>query len=358
MTISTATYEQRRENVRKRLKDRGLPPLLVSFAANRYYLSGFELHDPQCNETAGWLVISPEGRDFLLTDPRYLDAARRDWNEDDIFIYSGRKYDALKDFFKSNSISALAYDPKSINIFEHEKLTDLCELQPVTGLVEDLRLIKDEAEIKIMEESCALNHKVYELLQPKLQEGKTEAEISWEVEQLFRNNGATGLSFPTIVGVGPNAALPHAIPGNDKLKENDLVLIDMGGRLGDYCSDQTRTFWIGDKPSDRFLTVKEQVQEAQMAAIKVLRPGLPIQHAYHTAKAVFEKYGVEKYFTHSLGHGIGLETHEQPSVSPVAIGELKPGMVITVEPGLYYPDWGGIRWEYMVLITEDGYKIM
>ena len=358
MIISPATYEQRRENVRKRLKDRGLPPLLVNFAANRYYLSGFELHDPQCNETAGWLIICPDGRDFLLTDPRYLDAARRVWSEENIFIYSGRKYDLFREFFKSNSITELSYDPKSISLFEHEKLKELCELKAVSGLIEDLRLIKDETEIRLMEESCALNHKVYELLQPKLVEGRTEAEISWDVEQLFRNNGATELSFPTIVGIGPNAALPHAIPGNDKLKDGDLVLIDMGGRMGDYCSDQTRTFWVGDKPSERFLKVKEQVQEAQMEAIKILRPGLPIQHAYHTARNVFEKYGVEKYFTHSLGHGIGLETHEQPSVSPVASGQLQPGMIITVEPGLYYPDWGGIRWEYMVLITEGGYKIL
>ncbi|WP_415719421.1 M24 family metallopeptidase [Maridesulfovibrio sp.] len=358
MTISTATYEIRRENVRRRLKDRGHPPLLISFAANRYYLSGFELHDPQCNETAGWLIIDPDGRDFLLTDPRYHDAARKVWNEEDIFIYTGRKFDALRDFFKSNGFTKISYDPKSINIFEHEKLHELCELKPVSGLVEDLRLIKDETEIKLMEESCALNHKVYELLEPKLQPGRTEAEIAWDVEQLFRNNGASELAFPSIVGIGPNAALPHAIPGSDKLTDGSLVLIDMGGRMGDYCSDQTRTFWVGDKPSDRFLAVRDQVQEAQMEAIKVLRPGLPIQHAYHTARAVFEKYGVEKYFTHSLGHGIGLETHEPPSVSPIASGELKPGMVITVEPGLYYPDWGGIRWEYMVLITEDGYKIL
>ncbi|WP_320171940.1 aminopeptidase P family protein [Maridesulfovibrio sp.] len=358
MTISTATYEQRRENVRRLLKDRGLPPLLVSFAANRYYLSGFELHDPQCNETAGWLIISPDGRDFLLTDPRYLDAARRVWNEEDIFIYSGRKYDALRGFFKSNKLTALGYDPKALNLFEYENLSELCAMKSVSGLVEGLRLIKDEDEIRLMEESCVLNHKVYELLEPRLKPGMSEYEISWEVEQLFRNNGASELSFPTIVGIGPNAALPHAIPGSDTLGDGDLVLVDMGGRLGDYCSDQTRAFWVGDKPSDRFLTVRDQVREAQAAAIEIMRPGLPIQHAYHTARSVFEKYGVEEFFTHSLGHGIGLETHEMPSVSPIASGELKPGMVVTVEPGLYYPDWGGVRWEYMVLITEDGCKVM
>ncbi len=357
MSIDKTVFENRREKLRAVMKERDIPALLINSAANRFYLSGFELHDPQCNESAGWLVVTAEGRDFLLTDPRYDDAAKRVWEEKDIFIYSGRKFEALKEFFNGNGITTLFIDHKDVSVFEHEKLRELCQLKPFSGLVDELRIIKDEKEIELMKKSCALNHKVYEQIQPSLVPGKTEREIAWEIEQLFRNGGASELSFSTIVGVGPNAALPHAIPGDTKLEEGQLVLIDMGCRLDDYCSDQTRTFWIGDKPSDRFLEVRQQVMDAQQAAIDTLRPGLPIAHAYHIAKGHFEKLGVDKYFTHSLGHGIGLETHEPPSVSPVANGELKPGMVITVEPGLYYPDWGGIRWEYMVLITEDGCEI-
>ncbi len=232
MIISTATYEQRRENVRKRLKDRGHPPLLVSFAANRYYLSGFELHDPQCNETAGWLIIDPSGRDFLLTDPRYHDAARKVWKEDDIFIYSGRKFDALRELFKSNGFKKISYDPKSINIFEHEKLNDFCELKPVSGLVEDLRLIKDETEIKLMEESCALNHKVYELLEPKLVPGRTEAEIAWDVEQLSATTARPNFLSPALSASALTRLCPTPSPAMTSLKRFTGTY-RYGGRVGD-----------------------------------------------------------------------------------------------------------------------------
>lgn len=358
MRFDKAVFENRREKLRAMMDNYNIPALLVNSSANRFYLSGFELHDPQCNETAGWIIITEGGRDFLLTDPRYDDAAKRVWDEEDIFIYSGRKYDALQKFFHYNKIKTLFIDYNDVSVFEHEKLKELCELKSAPALIDQLRMVKDATEIKCMKKSCALNHKVYEQIQPFLVPGKTEKEISWEIEQLFRNGGASELAFTTIVGIGPNAALPHAIPGDTALKDGDLVLIDMGCRVDDYCSDQTRTFWVGDKPSDRFLKVRQQVMDAQQAAIDILRPGLPIAQAYRTALAQFKKDGVEKYFTHSLGHGVGLETHEPPSVGPVSRGELKPGMIVTMEPGLYYPDWGGIRWEYMALITEDGYELL
>ena len=142
------------------------------------------------------------------------------------------------------------------------------------------------------------------------------------------------------------------------VRENDMVLIDTGCRLEDYNSDQTRTFWVGDTPSDRFKETMDLVQASQQAAIDVIRPGLTYFEAYQVAYSVFEQAGVEKLFTHGLGHGIGLETHEPPSLSKAAKGELKAGMVVTVEPGLYDPKWGGIRWEYQVLVTEDGCRIM
>lgn len=358
MKTSKTVFENRRENLRVLMKHRNIPALLINSSANRFYLSGFELHDPQCNETAGWIIITASGRDFLLTDPRYDDAAKRVWDEKDLFIYSGQKFKALQLFFRRNEIKTLFIDYNDVSVFEYEKLKEICQLKPAPSLVSQLRMVKDATEIECMKKACALNHKVYEQIQPFLVPGKTEKEIAWEIEQLFRNGGASELAFATIVGIGPNAALPHAIPGDTELTDGQLVLIDMGCRVDDYCSDQTRTFWVGDKPSDKFLTVKQQVMDAQQAAIKTLRPGLPIAQPYRTAYKYFEKLGVEKQFTHSLGHGIGLETHESPSFSPAASGELKPGMVITAEPGLYYPDWGGVRWEYMTLITEDGYEIM
>ncbi|SOB58574.1 Peptidase M24 [Pseudodesulfovibrio profundus] len=356
--MNTTIFEKRRENLKRLLTKKKIPALLVSHAANRYYLSGFELHDPQCNESSGWLVVTASGDDYLFTDPRYYDAAKQVWDEDKLFIYAANKHALVGETLKGNGIKALAIEPKAMHLFDYEKLNELFTLTAVDNLVEELRIIKDEDEIRRMDASIELNHKLFKYIEGQLVPGKTEEQVAWEVEKFFRENGAEELAFSTIVGVGPNAALPHAIPGETVVRENDMVLIDTGCRLEDYSSDQTRTFWVGDTPSDRFKETMDLVQASQQAAIDVIRPGLTYFEAYQVAYSVFEQAGVEKLFTHGLGHGIGLETHEPPSLSKAAKGELKAGMVVTVEPGLYDPKWGGIRWEYQVLVTEDGCRIM
>ncbi|QJB55847.1 Xaa-Pro peptidase family protein [Pseudodesulfovibrio sp. zrk46] len=356
--MSTNIFEQRRDNLKRLLTDKGIPALLVSHAANRYYLSGFELHDAQCNESTGWLVVTADGDDYLFTDPRYTDAALKVWDEDKLFIYSANKFELVSNTLQGKGIKAMGVEPKALHLFDYDKLNERFTLQSTDNVVEELRIIKDEDEIRRMDASIALNHKLFEYIEGQLEPGKTEEQVAWEVEKFFRENGAEELAFSTIVGVGPNAALPHAIPGQDQLRENDMVLIDTGCRLEDYNSDQTRTFWVGDKQSDRFKETMDLVRAAQQAAIDIIRPGLSYLDAYKASYAVFEKAGVAAMFTHGLGHGIGLETHEPPSLSKAAKGTLKPGMVVTVEPGLYDAKWGGIRWEYQVLVTEDGCRIM
>lgn len=355
--MNTTVFEQRREALRAEMKARDLPAMLVSLAANRYYLSGFELHDAQCNESSGWVVIAEDG-DYLFTDPRYVDAARQVWPEEDVCVYAARKHAEVCAFLKDRGVTAMGFEPKALHLFDYDKLRESVDLTPTENIVEALRIIKDADEIERMDESIRLNHELFEYIEGELVPGRTEEEISWLVEKFYRENGAEELAFSTIVGVGPNAALPHAIPGDTKVRENELVLIDCGCRYMDYNSDQTRTFWVGDTPSDRFKRTMDQVRAAQQAAIDIIRPGLACQEAYKAAYAVFEKDGVEALFTHGLGHGVGLETHEPPSLSRVGNGELAPGMVVTVEPGLYDPKWGGIRWEYQVLVTEDGCRVM
>jgi Xaa-Pro aminopeptidase len=203
-----------------------------------------------------------------------------------------------------------------------------------------------------------LNHTVFEQVREMLAPGMTESEVAWAIEKLYREQGASELSFSTIVGVGPNGALPHAIPGRDRIEENCPVLIDMGCRLQDYCSDQTRTFWVGDAPSPVFLRTRDLVRKAQDLAVSAMGPGMTAKEAYEVARDFFRRQGVDQYFTHGLGHGIGLETHEGPALSPLSSAVLEPGMVVTVEPGLYYPEWGGVRWEYMVLVTESGVEVL
>ena len=357
VSMDTQTYERRREALRARLAAEGLEGFLVAHAANRYYLTGFELHDPQCNESAGLLLVTRDG-EWLLTDGRYRDAALRLLPEEAVFIYGSPKVPQVRGFLKDKCPGALGFEDSAISFRLHQDLSEGLMLRPCRNLVEDLRVVKDAAEIELMRRSCALNHAVFRRTESLLAEGRSEAEIAWDLEKLFRDKGAEGLAFPSIVAVDKNAALPHAIPGDTKVSDNCLVLVDMGCRLRGYCSDQTRTFWVGPRPTDHFLQAMERVREAQDAAIAAIRPGARARDAYLAARAVFDKYGVADRFTHGLGHGVGLETHEAPSAGAASEAVFAPGMVVTAEPGLYYPEWGGIRWEYMVLVTEDGCEVL
>ncbi len=349
-----SVYAARRDRLRERLRHQGMEALLVSHAANRFYLSGFELHDPQCNESAGYLCVGADGRDALFTDSRYRDAALRLWPGEDLCVYGANRHAVMAAFLKGRGVTGLGFEAASLSFETHAKLADEIPLFPARQTVEPLRQIKDADEIARMRRSAAINHAVMERLPEILVPGRTESQAAWEIEKCFRELGASELAFAPIVAVNANAALPHAIPGETAITEGCQVLVDVGGRHADYCSDQTRTLWVGDTPPERYLTMLDRVKRAQAAALAGLRPGLTFREAHALAREVFDREGVADRFTHSLGHGIGLETHEGPSLNPAAEGELAPGMVVTVEPGLYYPEWGGARWEHMALVTEDG----
>ncbi|UZP66400.1 Xaa-Pro peptidase family protein [Desulfovibrio mangrovi] len=350
-------YAERRERLRALMHEKQLDALFISHEANRYYLSGFELHDPQKNESSGYLLICSDGRDWLCTDSRYKDAAARLWDTERVFIYTGRSATELNTLMRQLKLGRIGFEAKSLSVSFFEQLSEEVCMERADGLVEELRVIKEPEEVERMRRSCALNHRLMEAVPAFCRPGRTEADVAWDIEKFFRENGASGLAFDSIVAVGPNAALPHAIPGADRIVENCPVLIDVGCRVDDYCSDQTRTLWVGDRPSPAFQRTMELVRAAQDAAIREIRPGMKVADVHACARKVFEDAGVEAHFTHSLGHGVGLETHEAPGVSPRVDAELKPNMIITVEPGLYYPEWGGIRWEYMVLVTEGGAEI-
>ena len=355
-----AIYAARRERLRRAMRARGLDALLVSQAANRFYLSGFELHDPQCNESAGRLIVTADGRDWLATDARYLDAAARLWDQERIFIYGG---DAAKDLHSllRRCGGRVGLEARGVSLAFARALDQAGagpRFEAADGLVEHLRRIKEPCEIAALERSFALNHKLLQWVEGQLEPGRTEKELSWAIERFFRENGAGELAFANIVAVGRNAAQapphPPARPGRREGRRGQIV----GVRGEAYCSDQTRTFWAGDAPAPEFRRTLALVREAQEAALKKMRPGLPLREVYALARAVFEKAGVAEAFTHGLGHGVGLETHEAPSLSPRAEGVLEPGMVVTVEPGLYYSAWGGVRWEYTVLVEEGGVRIL
>lgn len=351
-------FLKRRKRLKEKIYNLDIDAFLVLYPANRFYLSGFELHDPQCNESAGFLIITKNDKDYLCTDPRYYDAALRVWDKDSVFIYSNDKYNEIINFILKQDIKNLGFE-KDIMTYEfYLKLKDKINMVPYKGIVEELRQIKDEKEIDLIKASCSLNHNLFEFVERIHLEGMLETELEWEIEKFFRENGAEEMAFKSIVATGKNAALPHYIPGKDKILKHRCLLVDTGCRLNSYCSDQTRTYWIGEKPTEDFQKTFRLVREAVDLAIKNLRPGMIIKDLYFLVKEFFNSHGVGDRFTHALGHGIGLNTHEPPSIGPKNENVFKPNMVVTIEPGLYFPEWGGVRWEHMVVVTESGAQVL
>jgi len=351
-------FEERREQLRSIMQGEGLRALIVTLDANRYYLSGFELHDPQPDESAGFLLIQTRGRDYLFTDARFFDAARRWWDEESIVIYQGNPAECLNNVVSEQVGAArVGFDARHVSVDFFRQLA-IPGLVRSDEIVESLREIKDEYEIAAMAESCALNERMMQWLPSRLQPGKTEAQIAWELEQFFRNNGAEELAFASIVAVDGNAALPHAQPGETPIADGCALLVDVGCRKHAYCSDQTRTFWVGEREDPFFTENLEKVRSAQEKAIRAIRPGLTGAEVFEVARASLEKDGVARFFTHGLGHGVGLQTHERPRLSPRETRRLAPGMVVTVEPGVYYSGRLGIRWEHMVVVTDEGCQVL
>lgn len=350
-------FATRREALRRKLKENGLEAYLVLHPANRYYLSGFELHDPQCNESAGCLLVTVQGRDWLCTDGRFLEAARQRWPEETIFGYTGNRAGQLAEFI-ADKTNNLGFETRIMSHELFDRLSSELELVPSRGLVEEMRTIKDESEIEALRRSCRLNHEVLSRLESQRIAGRSEADIAWELEKSFREGGASELAFPPIVASGVNAARPHHLPSDTEIQEQSPLLLDTGARLQDYCSDQSRTLWIGSRPTSEFHATLDLVRQAQKLALDSIRPELAVRDLYAQVFEFFRERGVEEYFPHALGHGIGLETHEPPGLGSMSRDVLQPGMVITIEPGLYYPAWGGARWEHMVVVREDGAEVL
>jgi Xaa-Pro aminopeptidase len=224
-------------------------------------------------------------------------------------------------------------------------------------MVEDLRIIKDPAEIKAMEASSDLMSRILGEVISSLEPGRTEKEIAWQIEGLAREGGADGLAFPSIVASGPNSALPHAVPTNRRIRAKDPITLDVGVRMKGYRCDMTRTVFI-DRPGPRLRKIYRTVREAQLAALPEVRPGVKSNVPDKKARDVISDAGFGAYFGHALGHGVGLATHEVPRLGPEKPVTLERGMVVTVEPGIYIPGTGGVRLEEMVVIEKNGPRIL
>lgn len=344
--------------LQKSLKRRKLDALLVTEPFNRRYLSGYTATDHGIDETAGVLLIPATGDPFLLTDSRFALQAEEEANGFTIELYPGGLARLLKKLLPKLGVERVAFESHYILHSTAGKLkkslsTIGVECVATTDLIERMRLVKSEEEIRLLRKSVLCNEQVFNLIYNTIEPGMSEREIALAIELTMHELGAERPSFETIVAFGTNAARPHAVPTDRLLKTGDLVLIDMGLVLNGYCSDMTRTFVAG-RPDPTYVERLRVVRRAQLAGTEAIRPGVTCREVDRAARRVIEEAGYGDFFGHALGHGVGLAVHEDPRLSTRSRKKLKPGMIVTVEPGIYLPDWGGIRLENMVVVREDG----
>lgn len=354
----TLQQQKRIAEIRQALRNRKLDALLITGPENRRYLSGFTAEDSQLTESSGAILVCKD-RLILLTDSRYELQAREEATGYEVIIPKTGLNRGLGSLACKYAIYRLGFESQHLLVSTYERLSRLSALKLIStrDIVEKIRAQKSAEELKVLEESVYLNEKVFTKILRILKPGMTEKEVAWEIERLSRSAGAEGVSFAPIVASGPNAAKPHAVPTDRPISEGETIIIDMGMRLNGYCSDMTRTLWLG-RPNAKFKKVYRTVRKAQLAAIASLRAGLKARDADKIARDIITKAGYEQAFRHSLGHGVGLAVHEGPTLSPRSKDTLKTGMVVTVEPGIYIPGWGGVRLENMVVIEDHGCRIL
>jgi Xaa-Pro aminopeptidase len=349
MTEATATATTRADRLADLVGERELDCLLVTNLVNVRYLTGF-------SGTNGACIVTPEERLFL-TDFRYVERAAEEVQGFEQ-VKAGR--DLLADV-ASRLRGRAGFDDAHVTVSAHRKLSEKVgqevELVPAGGLVERLRAAKDEDELRTMGEAAKLADSVYKLIPERGLAGRTELEVARELEAELRARGAEDPAFPVIVAGAENGARPHATPRNEEIPVGTLVVVDMGARVDGYCSDCTRTFATGPL-DDGAAEVYELVRRAQEAALGAVRAGAGLKAVDAVARELIEEASHGERFGHGLGHGVGLEVHEEPRLAKSAEGELRAGNAVTVEPGVYLPGEIGVRIEDLVAVTEDGCEVL
>lgn len=326
--------------------------IAITHLPNVRYLSGF-------TGSNALLLVSPR-ECILYTDPRYdLQAAQE--SDVPVRIARGALWPEAAKEIRRRRLYRLALESDKVSYSDWNAIGShigaKANLLPTQGLVEALRAVKSPDEIEKIRRSVLLNSQALELTLPLLKAGMTELEVAAELDYRMRRLGAEGTAFETIVACGRRSAFPHARPTSERLKLNRLLLIDMGASLQGYASDMTRVVHLG-KPGRKVRALYDMVLEAQLAAIAAVRPGATCAEVDSAARESLRRHHHDQYFTHSTGHGLGLEIHEGPRLGAKVESPLLPGMVVTIEPGVYLEEFGGIRIEDTVLVTESGVEVL
>ncbi|WP_159882206.1 M24 family metallopeptidase [Paenibacillus puerhi] len=338
----------RLNRLRGLMEQQGLEALLVTNATNRLYMTGF-------TGSAGYVLVTGQ-RAVLLTDFRYMTQAPQQAVGYEVMEHASSPMDTVRSILGTEGLGKLGFEQQDVSYGAYlaygQALAGI-ELVPTDKLIETLRLVKDDTEIAVLQEAADLADRTFHHIAGLLKPGLAERDIALEIELFVRRGGAASTSFETIVASGERSALPHGKASDRIIGSDEFVKLDFGAYYKGYCSDITRTLFVG-KPSDKHREIYDIVLEAQLEALARIRPGMTGREADAVAREVIKRHGYGDYFGHGLGHGLGMEIHEEPRLSPTGNIILEPGMVVTVEPGIYLPGFGGVRIEDDIVITENG----
>ncbi len=351
-------FWKRISRLRTVFSKKGLDALWILGPENRRYLSGFSASDIHITESSGSLLI---GKDyaFLITDPRYEIQAKEEVPDFEIKLVKDDILDQICRIISETGAKKIGFEENYLSYGTYRKIKEKVSLEliPVEGIVEELRRIKEGCEIELIKKAAKMASEIMDEVISWIRPGISEKEVELRIRELAYRKGAEDLSFQPIVASGKNSALPHASPSEKKLLPHEPIIIDMGVKVEGYCSDITRTVFI-DGPDEEFRKIYSVVDEAKKKAISFVKPGMRTDKLDGIARDVIKGAGFGDFFTHGLGHGVGLAVHEAPRISRSDPTILEQGMVITIEPGIYLPGKGGVRIEEMVIVEEGGHEII
>lgn len=333
--------------VQAKLKDHGVEALLVTSPYNLRYVSNF-------TGSTGLSVITQE-KAYFVTDFRYTEQAAEQAKGFEIIKNTGSIYEEVKAIVKKESIANLGFEKDFVTFATYDLLKSLlsADLKPISGLVESLREVKEEAEIETIKQAIKITEYAFEEILSFIKPGVSEIEVANRLDFLMREKGATGVSFDTIVASGKRSAMPHGVASEKLIEQGDMITIDFGCYYKGYVSDMTRTFSLGD-PGEELKKIHQIVLDANLKVTEQAKAGVTGKELDAVARDYITEQGYGEAFGHSTGHGMGLEVHEGPGIHYRNENKLVEGNVITNEPGIYIPGLGGVRIEDDLLITKDG----
>ncbi|NPB06441.1 MAG: aminopeptidase P family protein [Aquificae bacterium] len=336
--------------VQRKIKEEGLSAFFFSSYPSVFYLTGFR-------STHAFVVLTPEER-HLFTDARYYERARKLLNGWELHLLKDGAFKAVKRFLKERGFTEVGYELERLSCSDRKKLKAKgLRWRGYEGFLTPFRARKTERELSVLREGAKKLEEAFTEVINGLGEGVTELALRGRLAEAFTRRGALGESFASIVAFREHSAVPHWESSETVIKGKGPLLVDTGLIWHGYCTDLTRTLHLG-KPDEEFRKVYEAVKEAHLRAVEKVRPGVAVAEVDRTAREVLRRYGLEKFFTHATGHGIGIEVHEFPRVSSRSKAVLEEGFVVTVEPGVYLEGRFGVRLENMVAVGPDGPEVL